>query len=232
MFSFRTISQACLYCESHFEIAHGEVLCSFCSDEWRKKPVRTVYLDEFPSRSLIEWNRERSSVGNMIKRLKQEGESQKNRTSRFRFMATKFWTQYYALEKFSSRDVVFIPAPARFQQEDDHASLFAKELSRLFGSPTRKPLRRVSQAEQKGMSRDERALNRLVLREGIDLPSEIGLAESLAAKKIVFVDDLLVSGQTARAAYLALGKPDNFEAWTIAYRPLFLASAIAKTRTS
>lgn len=147
-------------------------------------------------------------------------------------MATKFWTQYYALETFSSRDLIFIPAPARFEKEDDHASLFAKELSRLFGSPSLKLLRRVSQAEQKGMSREERAQNRLALREAFNLPSGNGLAQSLGEKKIVFVDDLLVSGQTARAAYIALGKPKNFEAWTIAYRPLFFASGIAKTPAS
>lgn len=180
------------------------------------------------------------SVGAMIKRLKQDSDQQTEKsihsqrssiisdrsTSRYRFMATKFWSQYYAQEKFSPCETVFIPAPARFDKDDDHASLFAKELSRLFGSPTEKLLRRVSQSEQKGMTREERALNRLVLREGIDP------AQSLGAKKIVFVDDLLVSGQTARAAYIALGKPAHFEVWTIAYRPLFLASAIAKTPTS
>jgi predicted amidophosphoribosyltransferase len=34
-----------------------------------------------------------------------------------------------------------------------------------------------------------------------------------------FVDDVITSGSTAMAAYLALGDPDYFEAWTLVCRP-------------
>lgn len=35
----------------------------------------------------------------------------------------------------------------------------------------------------------------------------------------VFVDDVITSGATAMAAYMALGEPENYEVWTIACRP-------------
>lgn len=35
----------------------------------------------------------------------------------------------------------------------------------------------------------------------------------------VFVDDVITTGSTAMAAYMALGDPDRFEAWTLACRP-------------
>ncbi len=38
--------------------------------------------------------------------------------------------------------------------------------------------------------------------------------------KIVFVDDVVTTGSTAKAAYKALGRPKNFQVWSLAVRPL------------
>ncbi len=37
--------------------------------------------------------------------------------------------------------------------------------------------------------------------------------------RVVFADDVLTTGSTARAAFKALGKPSGFEVWAIVWRP-------------
>ena len=36
---------------------------------------------------------------------------------------------------------------------------------------------------------------------------------------VIFVDDIVTTGATAKAAYLALGRPKNFAIWSLFYRP-------------
>lgn len=218
---FKYLFQACLYCQSHFCL-EDSIICEECGEQWQRKPMVTNQHRQFSSRSLLVWGKENPSVGSLVKKLK--GADVRFKKSQHEFMAKRFWSEFYATERYSRQPLVFIPAPPRNENEDDHASLFAKELARLFNSPCEKWLKRTHQNEQKGMSYEERALNKLELREDIDLDKSRG-----TAGKIIFVDDVLVSGQTARAAYIALDKPTNFEVWTIAYRPLFLAPPLAKT---
>jgi predicted amidophosphoribosyltransferase len=226
MRSLQVYLQSCLYCESHFQLGEGEVFCNPCRANFRKHPIVTTLHGEFVSRSLLVWSESQPSVGEVVKKLKEVGGNGTSR--RFYFAAHKFWTQFYAHEKWAASDILFIPAPARIAGSDDHASHFAKELSTLFGSPARKCLRRVSLREQKSKSREERAENKLELIDGSLERSGSGDSP----RKIIFIDDLIVSGETARAAYIALGRPGDFEVWTIAFRPLFLPLALAKSRPS
>jgi predicted amidophosphoribosyltransferase len=69
---------------------------------------------------------------------------------------------------------------------------------------------------QKHLSVGERALRRYKLPDGSEIPSD--------DRTYVFVDDVITTGSTAMAAYLALGAPREFEVWTVAARPK-LASA-------
>jgi predicted amidophosphoribosyltransferase len=38
-------------------------------------------------------------------------------------------------------------------------------------------------------------------------------------KNFVFVDDVVATGSTAKAVWLALGKPSLFHIWSLTYRP-------------
>ncbi len=113
----------------------------------------------------------------------------------------------------------------------DHASLWAYALGRpLQQSPKAFFLDVSPKAKrQKELSQTERAERRFKIREvfaGSTNDSLETLSDArptahpmTAAKRVVFADDVITSGATAMAAYMALGDPDKFEVWTLAARP-------------
>lgn len=115
----------------------------------------------------------------------------------------------------SRRNWVLIPPPGRSGiGEDDHAGALASALTAVSGGNfwcETQAFERVGKARisQKTKSRAQR--------------SEIEFRVSVPAKKrieraagFIFIDDVLVTGATARAAWVALGRPRAFECWAIA----------------
>jgi predicted amidophosphoribosyltransferase len=108
-----------------------------------------------------------------------------------------------------TENLVFIPAPSR-NGKFDHSMAWAEALAKAFGGQLSPCLTRASVVQQKDLKRSERSRIKLNSSEKF----------SLSMDRIVFVDDVVTSGATARAAYSALGRPCYFEVWTIAYRHL------------
>ena len=73
-------------------------------------------------------------------------------------------------------------------------------------------LRRDDQEEQKTKSLFERKRRRMSLREDFSVPWTKKTA-------LIFVDDVVTTGETAHAAYRALEQPKNFEILSLCYRP-------------
>ena len=104
---------------------------------------------------------------------------------------------------------VFIPAPPR--SVEDHATLFAKSLSAVWGgSPYWNGLCRESGVSQKRLKQSER--KKLRMDRYLPLPPKTSTH--------IFVDDVVTTGSTALAAYKTLGKPHSFHLWSLANMPL------------
>jgi predicted amidophosphoribosyltransferase len=78
------------------------------------------------------------------------------------------------------------------------------------------PPQKTNRKSQKSQDLAERAECRFQLR--VDRQTVQDLLAS-SPGPIVFVDDVITSGATAMAAYMALEDPSRFEVWTLANRP-------------
>ncbi len=108
----------------------------------------------------------------------------------------------------------FVVPPASIVGQRDHAYALAQAFARQWGSEEPLAFRWLNAPEgrgQKHLSASERAERRF---------QPLGTCENLqASRSLVFIDDVVTTGSTAMAAYMALGDPESFEVWTLACRP-------------
>lgn len=104
---------------------------------------------------------------------------------------------------------VFVPAPSR-QGTRDHARVFAESLAKVWCSRIEDCLLPTSDRAQKRLEAADR-LERKFTTKYLPVVS--------SHETLVFVDDVITTGATARAAYSALGRPPEFECWVLANRP-------------
>lgn len=121
--------------------------------------------------------------------------------------------------------MVLVPPSVQFRG-DGHAKDLARELSILAGMEFPEfaiferragwwGRGRGDGRAQKTKTRVERLESEMVLSSGL---TQAVRARVLDAPGYLFIDDVIVTGSTAVAAWRALGKPRNFEAWAMVWR--------------
>lgn len=108
------------------------------------------------------------------------------------------------------QELVLVPAPPRREGAQDHADQWARALSEILGIGVERLLMRDPRGrDQRELSRAERAEIRLHLQPGRKVDPE---------KIYIFVDDVLTSGATFRAARAQLLGSRGIWGWFIAHR--------------
>lgn len=122
-------------------------------------------------------------------------------------LVTSFPTDFPTLLQAEFQNPVIVPGPRPKTQDCDHALVFAQSLGNLTGWKIKDCLQKESAQSQKGLGKLERQL--------IELSSSEIFSDDQA---VIFVDDVVTTGATAKAAYLALGKPKKFFVLALACR--------------
>lgn len=93
--------------------------------------------------------------------------------------------------------ICFVPATAKAfaRRGFDHMELVARELSQLTGLPVCDALLREQGADQRTLGRDERACN---------LEGRVSLAQDVASKRLLLIDDVATTGASLGACARAL----------------------------
>lgn len=157
-----------------------------------------------PHFRLIDWHEDNHHlIQRLISSLKQGGPE-----FIFRRMGLEMFSRFLYLNLWDKKTFpVFVPAPRRFKNKPDHAFQLASALSFYFGGKTKSILKRKSKDFQKRKSRRQRA--------NIQMLSEKTVAHN---QTVVFVDDVLTTGATARSAFQALNQPKHFFIFTLAWK--------------
>ena len=117
--------------------------------------------------------------------------------------------------------IFLYPAPTN-RGRRDHSWLIAQQLAKYWETNAFELTKESSavQSQKTKLARD-RSMKRFhpVV---IDVPERVGFSQEEV--HWVFVDDVITTGSTAMAAFMALGDPEHFEAWTLVCRPKLAVS--------
>ncbi len=208
--------RGCLYCGSLDRGPDG--LCAFCSEDlwsWQQRDGRLFHqrIHKLPVEALFKWIPGRQEVlSKLIRAMKGEG-------------GEKLW-QHYAEEflrrhwgdNASQKQCLLIPAPSR-RGSEDHAFYFAQAFEAAGVSfEFYNCLSRTEVAgSQKKRTRLQRERTTIAWAENF---TQADFNAKCAGKHVIFVDDVVTTGSTVRAAWRTLGRPRDFAAWALAQRAL------------
>ncbi len=201
--------RSCAYCG--FWFGSHDFFCQNCWEELsRQLKFESSCQYWFDNRYLFRWEEENKLIGSLIYGLK-GGCCGSSVTRILGNLVGESW-----LENLD--ECVLVPSPPTSLGSRDHAYVIAEALSDLYGGSLRTPLRRTGDLAQKKLAKTVRKEKQL----GLDpdyTPSDLN------TRRIIFIDDVITTGSTAQAAFVALGRPRNFSVLAMAYRPLLATEA-------
>lgn len=199
--------RACATCHSYLPPCHW--LCPYC---WRFVEKEYLYLEDcyrvekkLPHLRLMDWHE------NNHKLIQSFIQSLKGASPQFIFkkIGLEIFSRFVHFSLWEKKEKpIFIPAPPKKTGRMDHAGNLAKSLSFYFGGEWDQVLARgIDSSFQKRKSKKERT--QVSVKRIKDINKN---------KPIIFVDDVVTTGSTARACWKALDKPENFFIFSLAWK--------------
>lgn len=221
--------RSCSICAS--TLPPVDLMCESC---WQTFETNMNYGDNllqsgypFPVYSLMTWN----EPNDRLARLTIKGQKQGNA-----YQATRKLMELFSFQRQWPKEnglPIFVHPPSA-SGRPDHSALLATQLACIWGGlplalqwkkSTKEPIAsgplgglshalakaRLTAINQKDRSATERSERRF---EELDMATF-----TLPSTRWIFVDDVITTGATAMAAYMALGSPECFETWTLVCRP-------------
>lgn len=196
------LGRQCFHCGSFF--SGKSLFCRSCEKRlWDRHQDRHIsQLEDFKMICLFEWiPDEDRQVSKLLATLKGG-----RIPSAFYFYAKEFISRKKPI--LPDGDIVLIPCPGK---RPDHASVLTSVFAEILALPSDDCLEKEkNQIAQKKKNRKQRANLRFFCHS------------AMAKKHVIFIDDIVTSGATIRAARKAIGPCQSFQVWSLARRVVSL----------
>lgn len=196
------IGRQCCHCGSFF--SNHSLFCSHCEKRlWHRHQVLEISeIDNSKIISLFDWMPDQDrQISKLMAGLKGGKLS-----SAFIYYTREFLAR--RKPHLPSGEAVLVPCPGR---RPDHAWRFASVLSKDLSLEVWDVLNKEeSQRSQKRKNRKQRAELRFFCHS------------AMAHKHVIFIDDIVTTGATIRAARKAIGPCQSFQVWSLARRVVSL----------
>ncbi|CAN5729819.1 hypothetical protein BH10BDE1_BH10BDE1_30220 [soil metagenome] len=192
-----------------------------CAVGGSARGLHVVETEPFTQRVLFNWD---DRIARPASILRDVILSQKEHPS---FEMSRLWANEFTLRArldgalSTKRNWILVPPPGRSGYgESDHAGALVEALAAANRGHLVAEVetfervgesRRAKLKSQKLKTREERSTIEFRL-------SDFAKSRVRRAPGFIFVDDVIATGATAKAAWIALGKPRAFESWAIAFK--------------
>lgn len=191
-------------------------LCSFCEQLIVKNRAHlfSTHVEGLIITSLFQWiPHESDAFSNWFLQTKSQSQCVWNQLAQL-WIDKKYTDSVPAMS--TTKKLILIPCPTA-NKTRQHSLRWAYSLSEQFGIPIVELLYFPKDSGLRRPQKTKKQSERKLIKMQVDLKKLRALGD-LDNYSLIFTDDLVTTGATAKAAHKALGEPLNFYIWSLAYR--------------
>ncbi|MCB0356298.1 MAG: ComF family protein, partial [Bdellovibrionales bacterium] len=197
----KTLVQYCWLC--HFPTFANFELCDFCKKHFKTPDdLQLLSAVKLPAMALWEWSPTKNTwCEELIYQMKN-----KKLLYIHHYLVEMWLSDVLTFYKKARSSLCVVPSPRRSWAKYDHAHSLAQALAEKLSLPLIDCLERENQEVQKRKSKQQRAAIKIGLKtQFLDWQFN----------EVIFIDDVITTGSTLQAAWIALGKPRHFKGYAL-----------------